>query len=54
MVDIDDDNVQTAQKNVFVNQLDSRIKVIKTNPSSELIPLRKLKHERFVQPVVHR
>lgn len=49
MVDIDDENVQNAQKTVSANNLESRIKITQTDPSSELIPLQKLGHERFVQ-----
>lgn len=49
MIDIDDENVQNAQKTVSTNTLESRIKIVKTDPSSDLIPLQKLEHERFVQ-----
>lgn len=48
-VDIDDENVQNAQKTVRANKLESRIKISQTDPSSELIPLQKLGHERFEQ-----
>lgn len=37
--DIDDENIQSATKTVSTNKLESRIQIIKTDPSSELIPL---------------
>ncbi|KAL2014481.1 hypothetical protein VTN00DRAFT_2006 [Thermoascus crustaceus] len=37
--DIDDKNIQFAQNNVLKNGLESRIRVIKTEPSDPLIPL---------------
>lgn len=48
--DIDDENIQSATKTVSTNKLESRIQIIKTDPSSELIPLHtKLGVERFVR-----
>lgn len=46
--DIDDENIQTATKTVTRNGLESRIQIIKTEPTSELIPLQKSGFERFV------
>ncbi|KAL2847437.1 hypothetical protein BJY01DRAFT_262995 [Aspergillus pseudoustus] len=40
--DIDDENVKTATRTVKKNNLDSRIHVIKTNPSDNLFPLHRI------------
>lgn len=45
--DIDDENIETATKTVTRNGLESRIQIIKTDPSSELIPLQKSGVERL-------
>lgn len=48
-IDIDDDNIRNAKKTVSMNELESRIQIIKSDPSSELIPLQiKLGAKRFV------
>ncbi|KAB8234106.1 DUF890 domain protein [Aspergillus alliaceus] len=43
--DIDDDNIRTSQEAVSANELDSRIRIIKTDPSDSLISLKKLEVE---------
>ncbi|RMJ28434.1 DUF890 domain-containing protein [Aspergillus sp. HF37] len=40
--DIDEENVQHSQKTAAENKLESRIKVLKTDPADELIPLHSL------------
>ncbi|KAJ5407984.1 hypothetical protein N7509_001867 [Penicillium cosmopolitanum] len=40
--DIDENNARTAQENVKTNQLESRIRVIKTDPKDALFPLDKI------------
>lgn len=44
--DIDEHNARTANENVKLNQLESRIRVIKTDPESPLFPLEKLEKKR--------
>lgn len=39
-IDIDSQNIETAEKNVSQNGLQSRIRIIKTKPEDRLIPLR--------------
>ena len=39
-IDIDSQNIETAEKNVSQNDLQSRIRIIKTEPEDRLIPLR--------------
>jgi len=46
--DIDDENIETATKTVTRNGLESRIQIIKTDPSL-LVPLQKSGVERFVR-----
>ncbi|KAJ5739334.1 hypothetical protein N7533_012118 [Penicillium manginii] len=43
--DIDENNTRTAQENVKRNQLESRIRVIKTDPKDDLFPLDKLEQK---------
>ncbi|RAQ74312.1 DUF890 domain protein [Aspergillus flavus] len=43
--DIDDENIRTSQEAVSGNNLDSRIRVVKTDTSGDLIPLDKLEVE---------
>ncbi|KAJ5099360.1 hypothetical protein N7532_006361 [Penicillium argentinense] len=43
--DIDENNVSTAQKNVKLNHLESRIRVIKTDTKDLLFPLEKIEKE---------
>ncbi|KAJ5874602.1 uncharacterized protein N7529_003032 [Penicillium soppii] len=43
--DIDPDNLRTSQHNVTLNNLDSRIRIINSDPDGPLFPLEKLGHE---------
>lgn len=44
--DIDENNARTATENVKLNNLESRIRVIKTEPDDLLFPLEKLDRKR--------
>ncbi|KAJ5974312.1 hypothetical protein N7481_011522 [Penicillium waksmanii] len=44
---IDENNTRTAQENVKTNQLESRIRVIKTDPKDVLFPLDKIEQKRY-------
>lgn len=46
IADIDQNNVRTAQQNVKLNRLESRIRVMKTEPQDLLIPLEKFGQQR--------
>jgi hypothetical protein len=45
VIDIDPDNLRTSQHNVTLNNLDSRIRIINSDPDGPLFPLEKLGHE---------
>lgn len=47
LLDIDENNARTAQENVKTNQLESRIRVIKTDPKDALFPLDKIEQNRY-------
>lgn len=48
-LDIDDENVRNARENVINNELGGRIRVFKTEPKDDLIPLdTKLDVQRYV------
>ncbi|KAF7595263.1 hypothetical protein BBP40_006763 [Aspergillus hancockii] len=44
-IDIDNDNIRTSQESVAANELESRIRIVKTDPSDSLISLEKLEVE---------
>lgn len=39
LADIDDENVKSSKRNVTLNKLDSRIRIVKTDATDGLIPL---------------
>ncbi|KAL4951051.1 hypothetical protein BDW69DRAFT_186748 [Aspergillus filifer] len=45
--DIDDQNIKTSTRTVKANQLDSRIRIVKTSPDDALVPLQTLGVERL-------
>jgi len=44
--DIDENNVRTAEHNVKLNGLESRIQIVKTDPKGPLFPLDKFGQSR--------
>jgi hypothetical protein len=48
MIDIDPDNIRTSQHNVALNNLESRIQIIKSDPDGPIFPLEKLGRETSV------
>lgn len=44
--DIDENNVRTSQQNVELNQLESRIRIIQTDPKEYLFPLEQFGQKR--------
>ena len=42
MTDIDPGNIRTAQENVALNELESRIRIIESDPDGPLFPLEKI------------
>ncbi|KAJ5247815.1 hypothetical protein N7468_002798 [Penicillium chermesinum] len=45
--DIDENNIRTSKENVALNQLQSRIRIIQTDPQDSLFPLDKLQTSRL-------
>jgi hypothetical protein len=45
VIDIDPDNIRTSQQNVTLNDLESRIQIITSDPDGPLFPLERLNHE---------
>jgi 23S rRNA (adenine1618-N6)-methyltransferase len=43
--DVDENNIRTAQHNVALNNLDSRILLVKTDPAGPLFPLDQIGQE---------
>lgn len=48
VIDIDPGNINTARENVALNQLESRIRIIESDPDGPLFPLEKLGREGWV------
>lgn len=48
VIDIDPNNIRTAQQNVALNGLESRIRIMESSSDGPLFPLEKLGHERCV------
>ncbi|KAJ5304457.1 uncharacterized protein N7443_004117 [Penicillium atrosanguineum] len=46
-LDIDENNTRTAEQNVKLNELESRIRIMKTDPNDPLFPLNKFDQKRI-------